>query len=42
MDGMRAYHWRFGDMQPVSGLTPDDVAHITAHVRAKQRTAGIR
>lgn len=41
-NGTRAHHWPFGDMKPVSGLTPDDVAHITAYVRAEQRKAGIR
>lgn len=41
-NGVRAHHWQFGDMKPVSGLTPDDVAHITAYVRAEQRRAGIR
>ena len=30
--GVRAHHWQFGDMVPVPGLTPDDVAHITAFV----------
>lgn len=39
--GSRAHHWRFGDMAPVPGLTPDDVAHITAYVRQQQRRAGI-
>lgn len=41
-NGTRAHHWPFGDMKPVPGLTPDDVAHITAYVRAEQRRAGIR
>lgn len=41
-NGVRAHHWQFGDMKPVPGLTPDDVAHITAYVRAKQRGAGIQ
>lgn len=39
--GTRQHHWQFGDMQPVPGLTPDEVAHITAYVRARQRRAGI-
>lgn len=39
--GVRAHHWQFGDMAPVPGLTPDDVAHITAYVRAEQRKVGI-
>lgn len=40
--GARAHHWQFGDMPPVPGVTPDDVAHITAYVRAEQRKVGIR
>ncbi|WP_374682981.1 c-type cytochrome [Accumulibacter sp.] len=41
-NGSRAHHWKFGDMAPVPGLTPDDVAQITAYVRLEQRKAGIR
>lgn len=41
-NGVRAHHWQFGDMQPVTAVTPDDVAHITAYVRAEQRKAGIQ
>ena len=41
-NGTRAHHWKFGDMPPVPGVTPDDVAHITAYVRMHQRRAGIR
>lgn len=40
-NGSRAHHWRFGDMPPVQGLTPDDVFHITAYVRQVQRLNGI-
>ncbi|MFY9315907.1 MAG: cytochrome c [Burkholderiales bacterium] len=40
--GSRQHHWRFGDMKPVPGLSPDEVAHITSYVRAEQRKAGIR
>ena len=40
-NGVRAHHWQFGDMKPVPGLTPDDVAHITAFIRAEQRKVGI-
>lgn len=39
--GSRAHHWRFGDMPAVQGVSADDVAHITAYVRQKQRMAGI-
>jgi len=41
-NGVRAHHWQFGDMAPLPQVTPDDVAHITAYVRAEQRKAGIR
>ena len=40
--GMRAHHWKFGDMPPVAGVSADEVAHITAYVRMLQRRAGIR
>ena len=40
--GVRAHHWPYGDMAPVPQVTPDDVAHITAYVRAEQRKVGIR
>ena len=39
--GMRAHHWKFGDMPPVAGVSADEVAHITAYVRMLQRRAGI-
>jgi len=40
--GVRAHHWPYGDMPPVPGLSPDEVAHITAYVRAEQRKVGIQ
>jgi mono/diheme cytochrome c family protein len=40
--GVRAHHWQFGDMAPVPAVTPDDVAHITAFIRAEQRKVGIQ
>lgn len=40
--GSRAHHWKFGDMPPVQGVSPDDVAHITAYVRQQQRLVGIQ
>jgi len=40
--GVRAHHWEFGDMAPIPGITPDDVAHITAYIRVLQRRAGIK
>ena len=41
-NGTRAHHWRFGDMKPVAGLNADQVAHITAYIRAAQRQVGIQ
>lgn len=41
-NGVRAHHWQFGDMTPVPQVTPDDVAHITAYVRAAQKKIGIQ
>jgi len=40
-NGVRAHHWKFGDMKPVPGSSADDVAHIVAYVRSLQRRAGI-
>ncbi len=39
--GVRAHHWRFGDMAPVPGVAEADVERITAYVRWLQREAGI-
>lgn len=41
-NGVRAHHWKFGDMPPVPGLTPDDTAHIIAFIRMEQRKVGIQ
>ena len=40
--GVRAHHWRFGDMPPVEGLTRSDVAGIIAYIRELQRANGIQ
>lgn len=39
--GVRAHHWRFGNMPPQEGLTRADVTGIIAYVRAVQRANGI-
>jgi mono/diheme cytochrome c family protein len=39
--GVPAHHWTFGDMPPVPGVTPEQVAEITAYVRWLQRQAEI-
>ena len=40
--GVRAHHWRFGNMPPVDGLTRREVSGIVAYVRELQRANGIR
>lgn len=40
-NGVRAHHWPFGDMPPVSDVTENDVTNITAYIRALQRANGI-
>lgn len=39
--GVRAHHWRFGDMPPVPGLDRPDVERIVGYVRWLQREAGV-
>ena len=39
--GVRAHHWPFGDMPPVSDVSQDDVSKIVAYVRTLQRANGI-
>ncbi|CAN5849682.1 hypothetical protein BH24GEM1_BH24GEM1_04330 [soil metagenome] len=39
--GVRAHHWRFGNMPPVAGLDEPEIGRITAYVRWLQRKAGI-
>ncbi|MCA0996098.1 c-type cytochrome [Alloyangia pacifica] len=39
--GVRAHHWRFGNMPPQDGVTAGDVKAIIAYVRELQRANGI-
>ncbi len=39
--GVRAHHWRFGDMPPVPGVTEKQVEWIVTYVREIQRENGI-
>lgn len=39
--GVRAHHWRFGDMPPVPAVTGTEVIQITRFVRELQRANGI-
>ena len=40
-NGVRAHHWRFGNMPAVDGVTDGDVKMIVAYVRELQRANGI-
>ncbi len=40
--GVRSHHWGFGNMPPVSGMSPEDIQHVTAYIRQEQIRAGIR
>jgi mono/diheme cytochrome c family protein len=40
-NGVRAHHWKFGDMPPIEGVTNADVLNVVAYVRALQRENGI-
>lgn len=39
--GVPAHHWDFGPMEPIDGISDEDVANIVAYVRDLQLTAGI-
>ena len=39
--GVRAHHWRFGNMPPVPGIADEQVVLITKYVRELQRANGI-
>lgn len=39
--GVRAHHWRFGNMPPVPGLSDADVRAVIDYLRALQRANGI-
>lgn len=39
--GVRAHHWKFGDMPKIDGVTPDEVEQITRYIRWLQQQAGI-
>jgi len=40
-NGVRAHHWRFGDMPPVAGVTDETVLEIVGYIRWLQREVGI-
>lgn len=39
--GVRAHHWRFGDMQPVKGVSDAELGAIVRYVRAVQKANGV-
>ena len=39
--GSPQHHWRFGEMEPVAGLSPEDVNKIICYVRELQYANGI-
>lgn len=40
--GVRAHHWRFGNMLPIPEVTQDEVTQIIAYVRWLQQQSGVR
>ena len=40
-NGVRAHHWRFGNMPPVEGVTDKQIEWIVTYVRELQRANGI-
>ncbi len=40
--GVKAHHWRFGDMPPVSGVSKDQISLVVQYVRELQRANGIQ
>jgi cytochrome c2 len=40
--GVNAHHWRFGNMPPVEGATPEDIQSIILFIRWWQRENGIQ
>lgn len=39
--GVRAHHWRFGDMPPVTSVSEEETTKIIAYIRELQRANGI-
>jgi hypothetical protein len=39
--GVRAHHWKFGNMPKIDGVKPDEVTQIIGYIRWLQRQAGI-
>lgn len=41
-NGVRAHHWRFGNMPQIKGVDDEEVAQIVTYVRELQRANGIQ
>lgn len=39
--GVKAHHWKFGNMPKIEGVTADDVTQIIGYIRWLQRQSGI-
>jgi mono/diheme cytochrome c family protein len=39
--GVRAHHWKFGDMPKIPGVTKEELTQIVAYIRWLQKQAGI-
>lgn len=40
-NGVRAHHWKFGNMPAVEGVTRSDILDIVSYIRVLQRANGI-
>ena len=41
LNGVKAHHWQFGNMPPVSGITKQDMDAIVPYIRWLQREMGV-
>jgi cytochrome c553 len=41
LNGVKAHHWQFGNMPPVSGVTKQDMDAIVPYIRWLQREKGV-
>jgi mono/diheme cytochrome c family protein len=39
--GVRAHHWKFGDMPKIPGLSREDLSQIIVYIRWLQKEAGV-
>ncbi|MGJ8528492.1 c-type cytochrome [Maritalea sp.] len=41
INGVRAHHWKFGNMPPVDDIVETDIGPIVAYIRALQKANGV-